>query len=142
MRAAPLTDDRLDSAVRLQELDKELLSPAQGEKALDEVGELALAIRGEVVIVTDVAFVTPWDDDSCETFTRYVRLGTTRKLDAATVQQGVLRGVVREADRIPKSVNKPLCDERLQLNIGKILIHRRFCSAKIALFFDIRKNWR
>lgn len=142
MRSAPLTDDRLDSAVRLQELDKELLSPAQGEKALDEVGELALAIRGEVVVVTDVSFVTPWDDDSCEPFTRYVGLGTGRKLDAATVQQGVLRGVVREADRIPERMNKPLGDERLQLNIGKILIHRRFFCAKIALFSDIRKNWR
>ena len=91
MRAAPLTDDRLDSAVRLQELDKELLSPAYGEKALDEVGELALAIRGEIVIVTDVALVTPWDDDSREPFTRYVGFGSRRKLDAATVQQGVLR---------------------------------------------------
>ena len=37
-------------------------------------------------------------------------------------------------------MNKPLGDERLQLNIGKILIHRRFYSAKIALFFGIRKK--
>lgn len=142
MRAAPLYDDRFYFAIRIEDVDKELLSPAQREKALDEVDELALAIRGEVVVVTYVSFVTPWDEDSCEPFTRYIGVGTTRKPDAATVQKGVLRGVVREADRIPERMNKPLSYERLQLNIGKVLTHRRFGSAKIALFFDIRKNRR